>query len=232
MFCPTCGKEIPDDSALCPACGAKLAGDDKKRGFKVRIILPVVLVLVLLAASLVMYQVIRAHTGMTQKVASLIPYRKGDKWGFCDSSKNVVIPTVYDEVYPFSEGLARVNVRGKYGFVNTAGSVVVQPVYDLAGDFSENVAWFASNGKYGFLDKQGNIVIEPVYSVANNFEGGLANVMLGNIESLIDKHGKTVIPLAIPAIDWNRGVSEGLVRVETLSKDGYIDTKGIRYWED
>ena len=28
MFCPTCGKEIPDESIFCPACGAKLAAPE------------------------------------------------------------------------------------------------------------------------------------------------------------------------------------------------------------
>ena len=143
MFCPTCGKEIPDDSTFCPACGANLAGGKKERRPKFRIILPVVLVLVLLAAALAVYQVIRAHASMDQKVATLIPYRKGNKWGFCDRNRDIAIPIIYDETYPFSEGLARVMVNGKYGFVNATGNVVVQPAYDLAGDFSENVAWFA-----------------------------------------------------------------------------------------
>jgi len=32
----------------------------------------------------------------------LIPYRKGDKWGFCDRNKNIVIDCVWDWVEPFS----------------------------------------------------------------------------------------------------------------------------------
>src|SRR5947209_576914 len=35
--------------------------------------------------------------------ARLIPYRKGDKWGFCDGRKQIVIEPKYDEVSPFSE---------------------------------------------------------------------------------------------------------------------------------
>jgi predicted nucleic acid-binding Zn ribbon protein len=73
MFCPTCGKEIPDDSTFCPACGVNLAGGKKERRPKFRIILPVVLVLVLLAASLAVYQGIRTRAGKDQKVAKLMP---------------------------------------------------------------------------------------------------------------------------------------------------------------
>lgn len=28
----------------------------------------------------------------------LIPYRKGDKWGFCNRKKEIVIECVYDEI--------------------------------------------------------------------------------------------------------------------------------------
>ena len=31
----------------------------------------------------------------------LIPFRKGDKWGFCDRKRKMAIPVVYDRVYPF-----------------------------------------------------------------------------------------------------------------------------------
>ena len=34
----------------------------------------------------------------------LIPYRKGDKWGFCDRNKKIVVECVYDWARPFSEG--------------------------------------------------------------------------------------------------------------------------------
>ena len=57
--------------------------------------------------------------GTTPVAGMLIPYRKGDKWGFCDRNKNMVIPAVYDDTYLFSGGLAEVKVNNKYGFIDT-----------------------------------------------------------------------------------------------------------------
>ncbi|MFZ2412854.1 MAG: WG repeat-containing protein, partial [Candidatus Cryosericum sp.] len=45
-----------------------------------------------------------------KKTATLIPYRKDDKWGFCDRDKKITIPVVYDKVDPFSNGYARVHL--------------------------------------------------------------------------------------------------------------------------
>ena len=38
-----------------------------------------------------------------RKKADLIPYRKGDKWGFCDRYKDIVIMPQYDAAEPFTD---------------------------------------------------------------------------------------------------------------------------------
>jgi len=46
----------------------------------------------------------------------LIPYRKGDKWGFCTPDKKVVVQPKYDDgIRFFDEGLAWVLLNGKWG---------------------------------------------------------------------------------------------------------------------
>ena len=47
----------------------------------------------------------------------LIPYRKGDKWGFCNRKKEIVIECVYDEVGLFKEGLARVEKNKNHNLI-------------------------------------------------------------------------------------------------------------------
>jgi hypothetical protein len=52
----------------------------------------------------------------------LIPYREGDKWGFCDKDMNIIIPIKYDWAYPFKEGLALVEINGKWGYIDKNGT--------------------------------------------------------------------------------------------------------------
>ena len=47
----------------------------------------------------------------------LIPYRKGDKWGFCTPDKKMVVQPKYDVAWSFSKGLARVKLNGKYFYI-------------------------------------------------------------------------------------------------------------------
>src|SRR5664280_620542 len=85
----------------------------------IKVLLQIIIVLVFLFSSFSVKQVIRTHAGKNEKVVALIPYRKGDKWGFCNRDRKMVIPTVYDSVDLFSEGLAPVHLNRKFGFIDT-----------------------------------------------------------------------------------------------------------------
>ena len=61
----------------------------------------------------------------------LIPYRKGNKWGYCDRNKKIIIPIQYDEAWLFFHGVAHVSLNGKSGFVNTKGIEVVPLIFDI-----------------------------------------------------------------------------------------------------
>ena len=168
----------------------------------------------------------------------LIPCRKGYKWGFCDRNKNLIIKPIYDDAYPFFEGLATVWLNGKCGFIDKKGSIIIQPKYYSASSFSEGLAPVRLNGKWGFIDKKGNFILQPVYDLAGRFSEGLAEVELNDKWGYIDKKGNFVIQ---PVYDNALPFFEGLARVElkrlqpgsySRYRSGYIDTKGTQYWED
>src|SRR5450756_2539798 len=131
-----------------------------------KVILPIVIVLVLLFSSFAVYQMIRTRAGKDEKVVALIPYRKGDKWGFCNRDRKMVIPTFYDSVYLFSEGLAPVHLNSKCSYIDTTGNMVIPAVYDDGGSFIEGLAFVVLDGKCGFVDTKGNMVIPAVYDLS------------------------------------------------------------------
>ena len=165
MFCPNCGRQIPDGSKFCPYCGISLeervsvpkAKSSSRNTSK--IIISIFLTIVILAGGLFAFsKLIKPNiTSNTEKetVATLVPYRKGDKWGFCDWNKKIVIPVQYDDAWLFSEGLARIEFNGKYGFIDKKGNIVIPAVYDLALYFDEGLSRVEVSGKWGFIDKKG-----------------------------------------------------------------------------
>ncbi|MCS6967474.1 MAG: WG repeat-containing protein [Cytophagales bacterium] len=95
-----------------------------------------------------------AYDSFAQEV-QLIPYRKGDKWGYCTPDKKIIIPCEYDKAWEFIEGLAAVQKGGKWGFINTAGELVVPCVYDEVGYFYEGVAFVKRNNKEFYISREG-----------------------------------------------------------------------------
>ena len=160
-----------------------------------------------LSALLILFFIIETGFTQTTRLPNLIPYRKGDKWGFSNEFKKIKIPCTYASATPFFEGLARVsNEEEKYGFINKRGKVVIPLEYDWA--HSVNNGW--------------------IY-VEKNLDDW------GNVGGFIDKTGKVVVPLQlktppVPLPEFHRyEFQDGLMAVPWIdqpkgtAKYGYID---------
>lgn len=113
-----------------------------------------------------------------------------NKYGFINTTGDLIINYSYDRAYSFSDGLAAVSVNGKWGFINKTGEMVIPYKYDGALSLSEGLAAVAVNGKWGFIDRFGNCVVPYSYDAANSFADGLAHVLRGNTWGFVDHKGK------------------------------------------
>ena len=103
MFCPSCGREVEEGSKFCPYCGKSLETSELKQSKRaskkpLTIIIPLILVILIASSLFVFIKYLKPNISPNKKgtVATLIPYRKKDKWGFCDRNKKIVIQPVYD----------------------------------------------------------------------------------------------------------------------------------------
>lgn len=64
---------------------------------------------------------------------TLYPSQKNGRWGFVDDKEVLMITYSFDEVMPFSEGLAGVRIDNNWGFVNLGGELVIPFRYEDAG---------------------------------------------------------------------------------------------------
>lgn len=67
---------------------------------------------------------------LTSEQSMLIPYRKGDKWGYSDAKKKLVIQPKYQMAEPFNDGVARVCSGSGSGFIDKTGKEVVPLKYN------------------------------------------------------------------------------------------------------
>jgi len=176
---------------------------------------------------------------------NLIPYRKGDKWGFSTEDKKIVVPPKYDRVWPFyqDENVTLVMLKGKYGMIDRKGNEVVKPVYDEIKWFSESFLMVKLKDKYGLIRRDNfREVVKPKYSniepLANfgsysfSFYFGVGcveqesknflKVYIGNKVGLIDTMGKEVIPVKYEDVKVVLG-EKTLVKFKEKEKWGIMD---------
>lgn len=159
---------------------------------------------------------------------------KDGKYGFIDTSGEVVIPFEYDDAQSFSEGLAFVQKNYKSGYIDKTCKVVIPLTYDYGnGSFSEGLAAVRKDTSpgitlgHGYIDKSNNLIIPHKWYYANDFSHGLAAVAIGdctnNTWGFIDKKGNIAIPIKY---EFASDFSDGLAAVKQNGKYGYIDVTG------
>lgn len=158
----------------------------------------------------------------------LIPFRKGDKFGFSDANKKTIIEPKYDDVIRSSDGLTRVVLNNKHGLVDKTGKEIVAPKYDDIGSFSEELAPIKLNGKWGYIDKFGKVMVAPQYDDARSFSDGLAAVRFtdrprstGRINKKAGQQARTLPPsfFSNPSLD-------SILFPPSGGKWGFIDQTG------
>lgn len=117
------------------------------------------------------------------------PLWRQRKWGFVDTSGNLVIPIQYTAVGSFSDGLAPVYVGGadlmctglsggKWGYINREGQTVIKPQFKTAASFSEGLAVVSFDDvNYGWIDTSGKFAIKlRRLTIASSFHDGVARI--------------------------------------------------------
>ena len=164
-------------------------------------------------------------TQSEEEAAYLADYESPEnKWGFIDKAGKLVIAAEFDDVGPFSEGLAAVNQNGKWGYIDRTGQVVIPINYKSAWAFHEGFARVLPfDGPDHFITKHGTILSGENWSAADDFSNGRARVMVGNLFGYVDTSGQLLIQ-PIYSRGWN--FDEGVCIVEYQDKLGVIDLEG------
>ncbi len=154
----------------------------------------------------------------------LIPYRKGDKWGFCKVDKKIVIDCIYDSANLFSENFAVVSQNGKYGYMNKQGKIVIDFEYDNADSFFHNLSVIEKSKKKGVINKINKLIVEPNFDDLYFRRDDCIHVKLGNNIGLMDINFQEIIKPQYQDI----GIfsQEGLASFRTNNLCGYINREG------
>ncbi|RSK42388.1 WG repeat-containing protein [Hymenobacter perfusus] len=93
--------------------------------------------------------------------------RINGRWGVLDATGQLVVQPVYDEVKPFSEGMAAVKQGAKWGFIGEDGQEKIRPTYAyIWQDFSEGFAAVSTvdDHSVGFITPQNQAITAFTYA--------------------------------------------------------------------
>ncbi len=147
-------------------------------------------------------------------------------WGYINTSGDFAIaprfatfPNGY--VYPFSEGLARIQVNGLFGYIDHSGAFVISPALLDGTDFADGMARVVIDGACFYFPEGACGVMNPVFpgmrSTDRSFTAGSCKF------TYIDKAGRIITP---HRFDGARDFSEGLAPVRAGDDWGFIDKTG------
>jgi hypothetical protein len=126
---------------------------------------------------------------------SLLPYRDGTRWGYCNMEGKIILPCTYDNAYPFTPAGAVVVVNNKYGLIDTKGNWLIPATFDSLGSFVNNIAIFKKEGKLGLTDKTGKIILPADYQKIELQKSGFYQLCLSEIlNGFANKNGVLILP--------------------------------------
>ena len=119
------------------------------------------------------------------RFTTLQPRQQDGRWGFVDDNNVTMITYSFDEVRPFSEGLAGVRIDAEWGFINLGGELVIPFSFK---DFDGSNNFNDSNNKSLSLDSRYKNKPSFVFVADKAWIGRLEN----GTKMCIDKEGAAV----------------------------------------
>jgi len=100
-----------------------------------------------------------------------VPVLRNRKWGFLNLQGKIVIPIVYESMWPFSGGVAAVQRGNKWGYIDRDGKEVIPFQFDEAGPFANGLAPTKVGDESGFIDRAGKFVFHLKFNYSSGFFG-------------------------------------------------------------
>lgn len=163
------------------------------------------------------------------------------RWGYAHPDGTQLIPPLFDEAKPFSEGYAWARRAGALGWevIDTAGERLTMPVrYRETEPFREGLSWVLPDDEpdgWQAVAVSGEVVVPPAgYQDPRPFRHGVAVVRRGDVFGAVDRYGEIAIPfdyeVFCTATADSRYVAgftaEGLAVVDRLGRRGVLDPTG------
>ncbi|MFT6922925.1 MAG: hypothetical protein ACJA1C_001932 [Crocinitomicaceae bacterium] len=172
----------------------------------------------------------------SQENEVLMPYLKGELYGYSNSKGEIIIEPKYDYALLFKNGYALVRLGYKWGLIKEDGQVIFEPTANSLSPFDSNgLSEVKVNNQFGVINEKGEWVVplEHPWGELNSYFIQVTNSLRQS--ALLDLSGKTIVDFKynyfffpeMSSINSNLVITEldeqfGLIQIK---KNGKYDIK-------
>ncbi|MEO5644693.1 MAG: WG repeat-containing protein [Bacteroidia bacterium] len=164
----------------------------------------------------------------------LLPVRVGQKWGYADTTKKIVIATEYDAATPFNNGIAIVEKNRKAFAIDHSGKILT-PGFDNMIVLEDTILSIYLNqvsdtlGGWGICTRSGFLILPTAYDEIVKLDANLFSFRKDSLWGVVNRDGIIYSPPIYDAI--------GLAYTDYLQlrkgkKSGLMGRDGKRYLDD
>lgn len=179
----------------------------------------------------------------------LLPFKAGNKYGFCDDELNFIIGPEYDHVTPFKNGVSifkdnsKYSLTGYYGVIDESGNIILKSkegeiklidnhIIERELYYQKEYAIRKSN-HYEYYDLKGNVLIERGCAKIYGASEGLIGVKILDYFNgykagfcYLDSNFKIKIELQNRRYKYISNFKDGVAKISGEYGYGYIDIHG------
>jgi hypothetical protein len=140
--------------------------------------------------------VISAASGMAQQYdMGMIPYRKGELWGYCNPAKKVIIKPMFQETALFEGALAMAKSDSDYCVINKKGEVIYESnSYTGIINHGRNYVTYRTSYNVQLFDERGQAVTKMYNRIEGRNNYGYTQITAGFVKvGLMDSNFKEVL---------------------------------------
>jgi len=159
-----------------------------------------------------------------------IPVKRDNLWGFIDSfNGKLLCEPRFEDVRPFSEGLARWKTTGGIGYIDLEFEIVFTHLYKNSYQFSEGLVVAYDNlGDYAYINFRGDVILQHNFTLGHSKNQLICwNDGLNHGYGFKNVAGEWVVhPKYYLASDFSEGLAAIQIRKNSKCFVGFIDKFG------
>ena len=164
-----------------------------------------------------------------QYFPELIPFRDGEKWGYSDRSKRLVVAPKYSQTFPFVGDIAKVQLEDKWGLIDRDGKEILAPIYDEVGNYdtllnSDGSCFIRKGNQCGLMASTGAVLAEIQYPTEAAAEAAAKSA--GWKGGIATNHFPDMPKAIVHSIQGIKAACEGIFRFKRDEKWGLVREDG------